>query len=107
MNIKETLRELAPDTDIHFERVAVTAEQVVDWNLPTRPTKQSDTRAKGFAKTSVELDALEPDQLRGLVQSVIERHLPAHRLAVLKVAEKDERRLLGGLVNMVVRNDLR
>ena len=52
--IDETLRELAPDAEIHFERIAVTPEQIRYWRLPTRPTKTSDTRAKGFGKISVE-----------------------------------------------------
>ena len=46
--IAETLRELAPDADIIFERLAVTPEQITAWALPTRPTKPSDTRSKGF-----------------------------------------------------------
>src|SRR5262252_8771360 len=62
--IEETLRELAPDAAITFERLAVTAEQIAEWNLPTRPTKASDTRAKNFGSAiSVELDAIEPNQL--------------------------------------------
>ena len=36
--IEETLRELAPDAEIHFERLAVTPEQIHNWRLPTRPT---------------------------------------------------------------------
>src|SRR5262249_50171555 len=44
--IEETLRELAPDAEIYFERIAVTPEQIEAWNLPTRPTKEKDTRAK-------------------------------------------------------------
>jgi hypothetical protein len=58
--IEETMRQLAPDADIHFERLAVDPWQITAWNLPTRPTKQSDSRAKGFAAESVELDAIEP-----------------------------------------------
>src|SRR6516225_8227881 len=38
--IEETLRELAPDAEIYFERIAVTQEQIAEWNLPTRPTKK-------------------------------------------------------------------
>jgi hypothetical protein len=56
--IEEELRELAPDAEIHFERLAVTPEQIERWNFPTRPTKQSDSRAKGFGDISVELDAI-------------------------------------------------
>ncbi len=66
--IEETLKELAPDAEIHFERIAVTEEQISEWDLPTRPTKTTDTRAKDFGAISVELDAIEPGQLRDLVQ---------------------------------------
>src|SRR6516165_3392858 len=41
--IEEELREMAPDAEIYFERLAVTEEQIDAWNLPTRPTKKSDT----------------------------------------------------------------
>src|SRR3981189_565861 len=46
--IEETLRAMAPAAEIHFERLAVTPEQIKDWNLPSRPTKASDSRAKNF-----------------------------------------------------------
>ena len=39
--IETTLRELAPQAGIIFERVAVTPEQIAILGLPTRPTKQS------------------------------------------------------------------
>jgi hypothetical protein len=96
--IEETLRELAPDAAIHFERIAVAPEQIQNWNLPTRPTKSSDTRSKSFGDISVELDAIAPEQLRDLVRQVIERHLPPEQFEVLKAAEESERRLIAGLV---------
>jgi hypothetical protein len=71
--IEETLREMAPDADISFERIAVTPEQIAEWNLPTRPTKASDSRAKNFREISVELDAIDPNALRALVQKTIEQ----------------------------------
>jgi len=102
--IEETLRELAPDADIVFERIAVTEEQITDWDLPTRPTKASDTRAKTFSSAlSVELDAIEPNQLRALVQETIERHLPAEQFEVLKAAEESERDIITLLVGKVTR----
>ncbi len=97
--IEETLRELAPDAEIYFERIAVTPEQIRDWHLPTRPTKASDSRAKGFGAISVELDAIEPDRLRDLVWRVIEEHLPAQQFEVLKAAEESERSIIRQLVN--------
>lgn len=99
--IEETLRELAPRADIIFERLAVTPTQIRDWRLPTRPTKKSDSRAKTFGAESVELDAIEPEQLRQLVRDAIEQHLPPEQFAVLKAAEQSERMQLAGLVGML------
>ena len=96
--IEQTLRELAPDAEIHFQRMAVTPLQIQRWSLPTRPTKQSDTRSKNFGAVSVELDAIEPNRLRELVRGVIEQHLPAEQFEVLKAAEESERQLLTALV---------
>jgi hypothetical protein len=74
--IEQTLRELAPNADITFQRTAVTLAQIEEWRLPTRPTKTSDSRSKGFGDISVELDAIEPHRLRALVREAIEVHLP-------------------------------
>jgi hypothetical protein len=102
--IEETLRELAPDADIVFERLAVTERQISDWDLPTRPTKASDSRAKSFGSSlSVELDAIEPNGLRALVQSAIEQHLPPEQFEVLKAAEKSERTIISRLVGRIAR----
>lgn len=92
--IEATLREFAPDAEIHFHRLAVLPEQIAAWSLPTRPTKQTDSRAKNFDGDSVELDAINPHKLRAIVQTAIERHLPADQLDVLKVAEDSEREML-------------
>ena len=69
-------------------------EQIDAWELPTRPTKKSDTRAKDFGEIAVELDAIEPNWLRELVELVIERHLPLDQFAILKAAEESERAML-------------
>lgn len=101
--IEETLRELAPDAEITFERIAVNEDQIELWDLPTRPTKKSDSRAKDFGEISVELDAFEPRHLRALVEDCIDRHLSARQLGVLKVAEESERTLLTTMVNSLAR----
>jgi hypothetical protein len=97
--IEETLRELAPDALINFERVAVTPHQIDSWQLPTRPTKSSDSRAKGFGDISVELDAIPPAYLRLIVERCIERHLPKREFEILKAAEVSEREIIGRLVH--------
>ena len=97
--IEETLRKMAPDAEIHFEQVAVTWEQVVEWKLPTRPTKTSDTRARRFGdRPSVELDALPADTLRKLVEGCILRHVDSDRLRRVLTLEAEERKVLELLV---------
>jgi hypothetical protein len=89
------LRRYAPGAEVRFERPAVTRAQVEEWNLPTRPTKMTDTRAKKFGSaTSVELDAIPARKLRELVRGCIERHVDQDQLKILKVAEDSERDLL-------------
>jgi hypothetical protein len=80
---------------VHFERLALTPEQVVEYNLPTRPTKtEGNTHAKNYQGLSVEADALDTDVLVGIVQSAIERHLSPRQLAGIREAEKSEREIL-------------
>ena len=93
-DIESKLRRYAPEADIHFERPAVTRQQADEWNLPTRPTKQTDTRAKKFSGSSVELDAIPAHRLRELVRGCIERHVDKQQLELLREAEKSERELL-------------
>jgi hypothetical protein len=100
--IEQTLREMAPDAEIHFERVAVTSHQIEMWDLPTRPTKATDTRSKNFGDISVELDAIPPDTLRALVELCIQRHLPIRQFEMLMEAEASERMLINGLVGLAI-----
>jgi hypothetical protein len=99
--IEETLRDLASDAEIHFERLGVTPSQIGALDLPTRPTKKSDSRHKGFGDISVELDAMAPETLRGLVRAAIEEHLPRDRFEILKVAEQSERDIISRLVGQI------
>jgi hypothetical protein len=93
-DIEAKLRRYAPDAEIHFERPAVTRQQADEWDLPSRPTKQTDTRAKKWSGTSVELDAIPAAKLRELVRECINRHVDQQQLEILKVAEASEREFL-------------
>lgn len=94
VKVESGLREFAPDAEIYFERVAVTEEQIETLSLPTRPTKQTDSRAKGFQGNSVEVDAIPPLALRALCGGCIEGHLTDDILKVHRAAEKSERQFL-------------
>ena len=83
---------------VYVERLAVSREQIDEYQLPTRPTKTTDSRARKFIRQhgtgSVELDAMPPATLRSLVRENIEKHMDPERLRVMKLAEKQERDLL-------------
>lgn len=94
-SVEKRMREFAPNADIHFERIAVTPEQIERWYLPTRPTKASDTRSHNFdSDTSVELDAIEPSMLKNLVAGSIVEHLDSEEYARLNQIEQLERQSL-------------
>lgn len=97
--VEAGLREFAPDAEIHFQRVAVLPEQIVELRLPTRPTKKTDSRSKNFEGESVEVDAIPPTKLRTLARQRIEQHVDRHALRVMQVAENSERTLLQRLIN--------
>jgi len=92
------LREFAGDAHIQFQRVAVTVEQIVQWKLPTRPTKATDSRKKNFEGESVEVDAISSANLKALVRACIEPHVDKEQLARSKRIEKRERILLDQVV---------
>ena len=101
-NLERRLREFAPGSEIHFERIAVRREQIDEYDLPTRPTKRGANHGRGLHEgESVEVDAIPPATLLALVRGAIERHVDPARVAVLEAAEASERELLGGLPAML------
>ena len=92
--IERELRQFAPDVDLHFHRAAVTIDQIVELNLPTRPTKQSDSRARNFEGESVEVDAIDPRILVELASDLIERHVDHEAMARMQAVEDAERNTL-------------
>lgn len=90
-NVERRLREFAPNEEIHFERVAVTEEQIDTWDLQTRPTKTTDSRSKGFGSRSVELEAVPAWQLRELARDSIARHIDQAAYDRIKATEREER----------------
>jgi hypothetical protein len=92
--VEADLRAFLPPHTLTFTRVAVQPWQIDAWQLPTRPTKQSDSRSKVFVGDSVEVDAIPPSQLRQLVRECIEPHVDEHALYLTSVAEEQERKIL-------------
>jgi hypothetical protein len=83
---------------VFFERLAVTEEQITRWDLPTRPTKQTDSRARGFTGGSVEVDAIPANALRGLVHNAIVQHIDQRQLRITETYEQSEREIFARMV---------
>jgi hypothetical protein len=86
--------EFAPGARIVFHRLAVTPEQITDWNLPLRPTKTKDSRAKGWIGGSVEVDAIPAPTIRSLVEEWIARFHDPDELQTLAAIQNAEQETL-------------
>lgn len=93
-HIERELRRHAPNCEIHFKRIGVTEAQIEELDLPTRPTKGSDSRSKTFKGESVEVDAIPPDTIRQMARQCIEQHIDQDRLERLRLVERAERETL-------------
>ncbi|CAN5587295.1 hypothetical protein BH23CHL5_BH23CHL5_23200 [soil metagenome] len=97
--VRSGLERLAPDVELTVERLAVTPAQITAWQLPTRPTKATDSRSKNFEGESVELDAIPAAQLRTLVNESIEQHIDTEALRQTLAVEEQERETLAHVVD--------
>lgn len=101
--VHERLQEMAPEAEINFTRLAVNPDQIKAWDLPTRPTKKSDSRSKSFKGQSVELDAIPSRQLRAIVREAVTGHIDRREYDMLQLIEMKERdtlmQIAGGLNN--------
>lgn len=86
--INGRIHAMAPDLEFHFERLALTPEQVEEWHLPTRPPKNDEDH------DCVELDAIPSKTLRRLVESAIIQHIDMEALRKMRLVEAEERRSL-------------
>jgi len=98
-SIEKGLRRLCPrmlsqwdDGWLTFERTAIQEHQIALLGLPTRPAKPTAMSADWPAdRPCVELDAIPPHMLRGLVRAVIEQHVDQEQLEHLRTIEAAER----------------
>jgi hypothetical protein len=97
--IESELRRHLPAAEIHFHRLAITAEQIALMGLPTKPAKAGDRRG-GFAGGTVEAEAMPASVLRGLLSDAIEVFVDPRQLAVLEAAEESERGHASGVRRM-------
>jgi hypothetical protein len=76
LDIERNVRQYVDDLFIDWTRVAVTPEIIDTYHLPENPGKATDTRARSFAAehgrlVQVEVEAIDPNDLRSLLQEAI------------------------------------
>jgi hypothetical protein len=96
--IEAEIRRYAPGAEVHFARLGVNEDQIALLNLPTRPTKTTDSRAGSFKGESVDLDALPAEEFRRLVSHAITQHIDPDVLERTRQIEEVERESLDALV---------
>ena len=103
--IKEELTTFVDGAaELSVRRLALTPYQVQLYDLPTRPGKEKEPNAAEFKRVwgdCVELDAMPPNTLRGLVRECLEAHMDPDFLQRLKLAEREERRGLREIQNLL------
>lgn len=76
---------------VEFRRVALTAEQVACYALPTAPAKASDSRSRAWQGGTCQLEALSPRQIADILDDAIRDCLDLSRLEEDRESESDER----------------
>jgi hypothetical protein len=77
---------------VYVNRLAVTEEQIEEWDLPTRPAKSTDPEASKNPDYAVELDAIPPDTLKALLEDAILEHVDFHAWDIERGVEEEERK---------------
>lgn len=78
----------------HFERLAVTPQQISDYGLPTAPPKHTDRRGAESLSATVQVEAFAPDVLTDIVRSRLAELVDLDALADLESQEEADRRAL-------------
>lgn len=96
---RELREHLPPDVVLHFERLAITEQQILDYDLPTKPRKPGDRRALHVNET-VEAEALPANVLRAILRQNVEALLPAQALHVARAEEDSAQAYFEMVANM-------
>ena len=100
-SIEEELRgHLGDEFPLTFLRIAITRDQIDEYDLPTKPRKATDRRELHITET-VEAEAMPAHILRGLLRANIERFLPHDAVEVARIEENSAREYLNTLADIM------
>ncbi len=98
-DIQDRLWTFGANTEVH--RIALTMDQVDEYQPPPNPTKFTDSRAPEYVAEygheSWELDALNPDTLSQLVEAEVEAYKDEAKWAEVVADERRDKELLSWL----------
>ncbi len=98
--------ELADGSQCLFKprRVALTEDQVAEYDLPSAPPKASDSRSARWVGDTTQAEAMAPDDLAMVVRDAIEEHYDMEVWNRVFEEEKAERLALVGEITEYVAN---
>lgn len=98
----EFFQGAAQDVDFEVISIALTKEQIIQYNPPPNPAKMTDPRAKDFVRehgsTSWEVDALRPDVLNKILEDAIQSYIDLDLYNKILEEEGNEREKLKELI---------
>jgi hypothetical protein len=96
---------IQPDCDFYYDRVALTASQVDEYNLPTAPPKVTDSRTERWVGQTCQAEAMAPDDLANLLKGAILEHINTDlHEEILDWEEKDRTELRAMLRGLPIRD---
>lgn len=101
-DIRERLELFSYNTDFEVRRIALTMQQIEEFNPPPNPAKITDSRFSGYAseygEESWELDALEPSYIVELIHNEIYTERDLERWEEALAQQEDERQQIADII---------
>lgn len=101
IDMTRDIRERLNDTfwgEVEVNRIALTMDQIAEYNPPPNPAKVTDSRAPDYiaryGTSSWELDALEPRVLNDLIIEAVDEYLDAGKYDAVVELERRQRETL-------------
>lgn len=92
---------------VEIRRIALMEQQVIEWNLPPAPAKETDSRTANWdGLGQVELDAVKPEKLISLLDDAINEIFDRELYDELLERESDEREQFQTELKRYVEDDL-
>jgi hypothetical protein len=99
----DAYRDMASKLECEVRRLALTIDQVRDYQLPPNPTKASDTRqaryVQRYGDECWELDALPPDAFQTIVREAFEAEIDKSKWEESRDRERSEAAEIAALID--------